>query len=345
MSSYPDARRKGRTIMPIPRCRRAPGIALATLVAAIMFAGPALARGTGYIFVSNEKTNDVVVFDKDFSRIKAIQTAQRPRDMHFNADHTLLYVACGDDDVIDVIDVKTLTDIKSIPTGPSPEMFELSADGKSFWVSDEEDSRVERIDIATGQDVEDVATGPEPEGVMLSEDGKTLYATSEVADMVHVIDVASGEVTTNIIVGTRPRRFVMTPDGKELWVSCELSSEVDVIDRATDKVIGQLTYVPPGFQEQDVTPVGMTMTRDGSRVLITLGRANHIAIVDTRSRKVLAYPLVGSRAWGVELTHDEKYAIVTNGLSDDMTVIDMATMKPVKTVPTGRTPHSVIIDD
>jgi YVTN family beta-propeller protein len=163
--------------------------------------------------------------------------------------------------------------------------------------------------------------------------------------MVHVIDVATAAVVKNIVVGTRPRRFVMTPDGKELWVSCELSSEVDVIDRTTDKVIDQLTYLPPGFREEDVTPVGMTITKDGSKVLVTLGRANHIAIVDTKSKKVLAYPLVGSRAWGIALTPDEKEALVTNGLSDDMTVVDMASMKSIKTIPTGRTPHSVVIDD
>ncbi|HET8728017.1 MAG TPA: PQQ-dependent catabolism-associated beta-propeller protein [Alphaproteobacteria bacterium] len=320
-------------------------ISVLALVAGLGFGLPAYAAGTGLIFVSNEKTNDVIVFDKDFNRVKDIPTSQRPRDMHFNADHTLIYVACGDADAIDVIDVKTLTDIQSIPTGPSPEMFELSADGKSFWVSDEEDSRVEKIDIASGQDVEDVPTGAEPEGVMLSKDGKTLYATSEVADMVHVIDTDKGAVVKNIVVGTRPRRFVMTPDGKELWVSCELSSEVDVIDRATNTVTDQLTFLPPGFREEDVTPVGMTITKDGSKILVTLGRANHIAIVDARSKQVLAYPLVGNRAWGVDLSSDEKYAIVTNGLSDDMTVIDMQSMKAVKTIPTGRTPHSVLIDD
>jgi PQQ-dependent catabolism-associated beta-propeller protein len=309
------------------------------------FVCPTFAADTGLVFVSNEKSNEVVVYDAGFNRVKSIPTSRRPRDMHFNADHTLLYVACGDDDAIDVIDVKTLAVVKSIPTGPSPEMFVPTTDGKAFYVSDEEDSRVEKIDIASGRDIEDIPTGPEPEGVMLSPDGRTLYATSETADMVHVIDTASGKVIKNIVVGTRPRRFVMTPDGKELWVSCELSSEIDVIDRATNTVTDQLTFVPPGFREEDVTPVGMTITKDGSKVLLTLGRSNHIAIVDARSKQALAYVLVGSRAWGVDLSQDEKTAVVTNGLSDDITIVDMGAMKPVRSVPVGRTPHSVVIDD
>lgn len=307
-------------------------LALGSLIMAGAFSAPAMAKDTGLIFVSNEKSNEVIVFDKDFNKVKSIATSHRPRDMHFNADHTLLYVACGDDDSIDVIDVAKLEDVRQVPTGPSPEMFELAADGKSFYVSDEEDSRIERIDADSGQSIQDVPTGAEPEGVMLSEDGKTLYATSEVADMVHVIDTTTGTVTKNIVVGTRPRRFVLTPDGKELWVSCELSSEVDVIDRATNTVTAQLTFVPPGFREEDVTPVGMTITKDGSKVLLTLGRANNIAIVDAHTKKVLSYVLVGKRAWGVGLSADEKMAIVTNGLSDDITVVDMTTMKPVKSI-------------
>ena len=106
-----------------------------------------------------------------------------------------------------------------------------------------------------------------------------------------------------------------------------------------------LTFVPPGFRPQDVTPVGMTITKDGSKVLITLGRANHLVIVDAKTRQVLQYVLVGSRAWDVDLTSDEKTAFVTNGLSDDITVVDMASMTPVQSLPVGRTPHSIRVDD
>ena len=84
---------------------------------------------------------------------------------------------------------------------------------------------------------------------------------------------------------------------------------------------------------------------DGSKVILTLGRSNHIAIVDAHTKQVLSYVLVGKRAWGVGLSRDEKTAIVTNGLSDDITIVDMTTMKPVKSIPAGRTPHSVVIDD
>src|SRR5271155_6267519 len=79
-------------------------------------------KDTGLIFVSNEKTNDIIVIDPaSYKVVKDIRVARRPRDMHFNADHSKLYVACGDDDVIDILDVAKLQVIGKLKTGPSPE--------------------------------------------------------------------------------------------------------------------------------------------------------------------------------------------------------------------------------
>jgi PQQ-dependent catabolism-associated beta-propeller protein len=316
------------------------------LAAAIcLTALPTFAKDTGLIFVSLERGNEILVLNPDMTEHKRIETSRRPRDMHFNAAHDKLYVACGDDDSIDVIDVATLEVIDSIPTGPSPEVFAFSPDETKIYVSNEEDSTMEIIDVATKTVTARVPTGAEPEGVITGLDGKTVFVTSEVADMVHVVDTATARVTKNIVVGTRPRRFIATPDGAELWVSDELSSEVHVIDLATLEVAEVLSFLPPGFRPEDVTPVGMAITQDGSKVIVTLGRANHVVFVDAKSRDVLAYTLVGSRAWDVDISRDETTAYVANGLSDDITVIDMATMKAIQSVPVGRTPHSIRVDD
>ncbi len=79
-----------------------------------------------------------------------------------------LLVACGDDDVIDVIDVATLQVVDHIPTGPSPEMFALSQDEASLYVSDEEASAVQEINIKDKIIERDIATGAEPEGIAVT---------------------------------------------------------------------------------------------------------------------------------------------------------------------------------
>src|ERR1700692_623926 len=149
---------------------------LPMLVFGLVVSAHANARGTGYVFVSNEKTNNIAVIDpkQDYRVIKWIETSRRPRDMQFHADHKQLLVACGDDDVIDVIDVANLKVVDHIPTGSSPELFQLSRDEKEIYVSNEEGSAVQEINIADKIIVREIATGAEPEGIAVSDDGKTL---------------------------------------------------------------------------------------------------------------------------------------------------------------------------
>jgi YVTN family beta-propeller protein len=99
------------------------------------------AKDTGYVFVSNEKTNDVTVIDprQEDRVIKWIHTSHRPRGMSWQNDRQQLLVACGDDAVIDVIDVATLAVTDHIPTGADPEMFELSQDQKTLYVPTRQD--------------------------------------------------------------------------------------------------------------------------------------------------------------------------------------------------------------
>ena len=89
-----------------------------SLAAGLVFSNSVLAKDTGYIFVSNEKTNNIIVLEsKTLKLVKDLKTSRRPRDMHFSDDHTKLYVACGDDDVIDIIDVAKLEVIGKIEIG------------------------------------------------------------------------------------------------------------------------------------------------------------------------------------------------------------------------------------
>ena len=55
--------------------------------------------------------------------------------------------------------------------------------------------------------------------------------------------------------------------------------------------------------------------------------------------------LVGKRSWGVTLSRDERTMYVANGFGDDITVIDVNSRKATISIPVGRIPWGVIIDD
>jgi len=124
-----------------------------------------------------------------------------------------------------------------------------------------------------------------------------------------------------------------------------LSGQVSVLDRTIKRGLVTLDFLQPGFVQEVLNPVGMPMSKEGKSAIVALGRANQLAFVDTATKKVEDYVLVGSRAWGVALSPDEKTLYVANGLSDDLSIVNMANRKAIRAIPVGRVPHTVLVDD
>ena len=276
-----------------------------------------------------------------------------PEAFEFSPDGETLYISLEDDAQLGILNLRAyFAGREEKPELTVAEITEGDDDDDDDDEEDEEngeeDEEEEGEDDDNGVGIEGMSTvevGEEPEGILVSPDGKTVFVTSEVANMVHVVDTASASIRANVVAGNRPRRFALTPGGDSLWVTNELSGSVSVVDLDTMQVTDTVEFKPKGFRPEDVTPVGITMTRDGETAFVALGRANHVAVVDVASRDVEDYILVGSRAWNTTLTRDESRLIVANGLSDDISVIDTETRRVVKSVPVGRVPYAVLIDD
>lgn len=306
---------------------------------------PAIAKNTGLIFVSNEKSSTITVLDSNDNVINEFETCARPRGVHFNHDRTQFFVGCADDSLIVMYDVETQKVMKRIRGVEEPETFDLHPNGRHLYVSNEEDAGASVFDVETGEMLATYETGEEPEGVLITSDGRLVFVASEASNLVHVIDTTQGKVIKDILVDTRPRRFALTPDEKELWVSAELAGVVNIINVETLELVGDIPFLPTGFRKEQVTPVDLLITKDGSRAYVALGRANHVAVTDVKTRKVLKYILTGKRPWGLALTHDEKKLYVANGLSDDISIIDTESLKVIKSVPVGQIPYGILIDD
>jgi PQQ-dependent catabolism-associated beta-propeller protein len=299
------------------------------------------------VLVSSEKDDALTIVDAATLAVQGtLPTCKRPRHMQRTPDGSKLLVACGESNAADIIDLATRKSIGRLPLGDDPEAFDISPDGKTLFVSNEDEGELSFIDIASGKKLKAVPIGKEPEGVKVAPDGKTVYVTSEAASLVHAIDIASAKVIKNIAVGKRPRRMVLTTagaDGAELWVTNELDASISIVSLKDYSVVHTLRFAVPGARASDITPVGIALTRDGRHAFVGLGRANHVAFIDVAARKVTQLVLAGKRAWNVSLDAAEARLYVVNGLSDDMTVIDVASAKPIKTVPVGRVPYQAVV--
>lgn len=72
-------------------------------------------------------------------------------------------------------------------------------------------------------------------------------------------------------------------------------------------------------------------------------RTRSFEVVDTRTLKVQSYILVGQRVWDLALTPEEDLLFTTNGVSNDVTVIDAKTHKAIKSIKVGRYPWGAAV--
>ena len=304
-------------------------------------------EGTGRIFVSNEMDNTISVIDGLLHEvITTIPVGERPRDMQWHDNKTKLLIATSGSDHIEILDVETLEIVGIIEAGEDPELFDLDPSGKILVASNEDDNELTVSDAATGKKIRTIENvGIEPEGVTFSNDGKVVFVTSEATNTVIVVDPWSGNILNEALVGSRPRRGIFTPDGTEYWVTNELGGTVSIMDTNSLAIIDEILFEKRGMREGDINPVQLVMTASGETAYITLGRAMHVAVVDVKTRLVTDYILAGDRVWGAALTTDESLLMVTNGASDDISIIDTEKKVAIKAISVGRTPHTIRIDD
>jgi PQQ-dependent catabolism-associated beta-propeller protein len=146
-----------------------------------------------------------------------------------------------------------------------------------------------------------------------------------------------------VLVDARPRFAEFTADGKYLWVSAEVGGTVSVIDVAQRRVIKKITFKIPSVNDEAIQPVGIRITKDGTKAFVALGPANRVAVIDAKTYEVGKYLPVGQRVWQLAFTPDEKQLFTTNGTSNDVSVIDVAAEKVVKSIPVGLLPWGVAI--
>ena len=126
-------------------------------------------------------------------------------------------------------------------------------------------------------------------------------------------------------------------------MSSEVGGTISMIDPKTWKYQEKISFEVPGVRPEQLQPVGIDFTKDGKDVFVALGPANRVAVIDTATKEVKNYILVGQRPWHGEISPDGKKYYVANGLTNDLTVIDVDSQKAEKSVPVGRLPWGVAI--
>lgn len=145
-----------------------------------------------------------------------------------------------------------------------------------------------------------------------------VYVADEEGDTVTVLDAASFAKLATIPVGREPHNVQVSPDGRWAWVTINYAVE------ATRK-------------EAEKHPAGAMPKQEHE----AMTQAGQVWVIDTATDQVAAKIPGGKHPAHVVLSPDGRFAFVTNGGENTVSVVDASARTMIATVPVGAYPHGI----
>ena len=264
-------------------------------------------------------------------------------------DGSRLYISNEAESTLDVVDAKSLKVIKKIKLSGHPNNLAVGKDGRRVYVAiAQAPGGVDVIDTASLTDVKTVPTKGPIHNPYVTPDGKYVVAGSIPGKSVNVIDTKTEAPawTLEMDLGVRPMTFSWNPDGSTKWIFVQMSglNGFAVVDFATQKEIKRVNNpdLPPGkatVPEGSDPSHGMAVTSDGKTLIVCSRLNNYLYSYSLPDLKVLGGAELGGKGAGwVTLTPDGKTAYVANPVTNDVSVVDIKTMKETTRIPVGYVP-------
>jgi YVTN family beta-propeller protein len=314
----------------------------------------------GRVYVSNEDGHTITVLDTASTQvISTIQVGKRPRGLKLNSDGSRLFVAVSglpkcpptvpDEecaklkrdltaDGVAIVDTTALKVVKVLHAGSDPEQFDMSADGRRLFIANEDTATTTVLDIESGKVLARIPVGREPEGVVTTPNGRWVVVTNESDNSVSFIDSRTLKVVKSVHVGKRPRDLAFTPDSRTAYVSGEFDSSLYKITVPAGEPVERVVEL-----RKEARPMGVILDARRARLYVSTGRGGTVAVVDVRTKKLIAEIPVGTRPWGIALSADGRWLYSANGPSNDVSLVDTSTLRVVKRIPAGSSPWGVVI--
>ena len=264
-------------------------------------------------------------------------------------DGSRIYVSDEAESTLDIVDAKSLAILKKVPLSGHPNNMAVGKDGGRVYVGIAQvPGGVDVIDTASMQRVKTVPTEGTIHNAYVTPDGRFVVAGSIPGATINVIDAKTEEPawTLKMDLGIRPMTFSTNPDGSTKWIFAQLTgfNGFAVVDFATRKEIRRVENppLPPGkmtVPEGSDPSHGMAVTADGKTLVVCSRLNNYLYSYSLPDLKLVGSAELGGKGAGwVTLTPDGKTAYVANPVTNDVSVVDIASMKETTRIPVGFVP-------
>ena len=137
--------------------------------------------------------------------------------------------------------------------------------------------------------------------------------------------------------GPNPKQVAFTPDGAELWVPLLGAVGIDVYRVPTLERIARIPLGTKGGVE-------VIFNRSGTRAYVSQMHTATVYEIDRVAKRVLRIlPTKGTWTKVLALSPDEMTLYAANWVSNDISVIDLATATVTRKIPTVRTPRGLVV--
>jgi len=264
-------------------------------------------------------------------------------------DGSRIYVSNEAESTLDVVDAKTFKVTNHVPLSGHPNNIAIGKDGRRVYVGIiQAPGGVDVIDTASLKNVKTLPTKGSIHNAYVTPDGKYVVAGSIAGKTINVFDAQTEQPawTLDMDLGIRPMTFSTNPDGSTKWIFAQLTAfnGFAVVDFATRKEINRIKNpdLPPGKQEvkEGSDPShGMAVTSDGKTLVVCSRLNNYLYSYSLPDLKLLGSAELGGKgaAW-VTLTPDGKTAYVANPVTNDVSVVDVKSMKETTRIAVGYVP-------
>ena len=330
---------------------RQSGRAFVLAAGVLLCALPALAAGNKVrIIQTNSAGDNVHIIDPATNKVVGvINGIEVNHGAAVAPDGNHIYISNEAESTLDTVDSKTLKVTGHVKLSGHPNNLAIGKDGKRVYVGIiEAPGGVDVIDVVAQKNLKTLKTKGSIHNAYVTPDGKYVVAGSIAGKTVNVFDAATDETAfiLDMDLGVRPMAFATNPDGSTKWIFVQVSgfNGFAVVDFATRKEVNPIKNpdLPPGKKEVTAgsdPSHGMAVTADGKTLVVCSRLNNYLYSYSLPDLKLVGGVELGGKGAGwVTLTPDGKTAYVANPVTNNVSAVDVKTMKEVALIPVGFVP-------
>ena len=237
------------------------------------------------------------------------------------------------DNVVEIVDLDTARVVASIPVPGSPAGVALSPDRNTAYVTRPDGPGLAVIDLAARKVASLVPLPGGPLGIGVNPVSGAVYVADWYAKRVFVLVPKNGTLSLDgeIAVGASPSGIAVTPDGARLLVANREDDSVSIVDLGTRRETARVTV---GHH-----PFGIALDATGARAYTANVTGNDVSVIDVVAGRETGRVKTGERPYVVALANGRGF--VTDQYGNTVTVFDLATLAPLKTIDVGDHPEGI----